>query len=266
MSGDHVSARTFCMTFDLPDGSGLALTSHDRDLEREGMRFSAGATITPQAIRSSLNGEQDDAALSGAVDSEAIEEKALRAGRWDGARMRLSMTDWETDQAETRFIDEGAFGRIEQRGRAFETEFRSPFAELDRPACPRTSPLCRAKFGDRQCRVDLAGRRHQARIVDAKGDRVVLDRDFGAEVAFGTLRWIDGERRGQRLIILTVEDGALRLRDVPDVEPAIGDRVEILEGCDKRVATCRDRFANGRNFRGEPHLPGSDLLTRYPGS
>ena len=34
----------------------------------------------------------------------------------------------------------------------------------------------------------------------------------------------------------------------------------------KLFATCRDRFANAQNFRGEPHLPGNDLLTRYPGA
>nr|WP_232014937.1 phage BR0599 family protein [Sphingopyxis sp. EG6] len=33
----------------------------------------------------------------------------------------------------------------------------------------------------------------------------------------------------------------------------------------KQLATCRERFANAINFRGEAHLPGNDLLTRYPG-
>ncbi len=41
--------------------------------------------------------------------------------------------------------------------------------------------------------------------------------------------------------------------------------VELIEGCDRQLATCRDRFANIANFRGEPHLPGNDLLTRYGG-
>ncbi|MCU0890414.1 MAG: phage BR0599 family protein, partial [Sandarakinorhabdus sp.] len=44
---------------------------------------------------------------------------------------------------------------------------------------------------------------------------------------------------------------------------AVGTRVLLREGCDKRFATCRDRFGNGLNFRGEPHVPGGDLLTRY---
>jgi hypothetical protein len=35
-------------------------------------------------------------------------------------------------------------------------------------------------------------------------------------------------------------------------------------GCDKRLATCRDRFANTLNFRGFPTIPGDDFLTVYP--
>ena len=35
-------------------------------------------------------------------------------------------------------------------------------------------------------------------------------------------------------------------------------------GCDKRLATCIDRFANVLNFRGEPYVPGQDALTHYP--
>ena len=46
---------------------------------------------------------------------------------------------------------------------------------------------------------------------------------------------------------------------------AAGVLVEVIEGCDKSLATCDARFANVANFRGEPYLPGVDLLTRYPG-
>jgi uncharacterized phage protein (TIGR02218 family) len=53
------------------------------------------------------------------------------------------------------------------------------------------------------------------------------------------------------------------LRDVPAFVVAAGTRVEMTEGCDKRFATCIGRFGNAVNFRGEPHLPGNDLLTRY---
>lgn len=36
------------------------------------------------------------------------------------------------------------------------------------------------------------------------------------------------------------------------------------EGCDKRFATCAERFGNGLNFRGFPTVPGDDFLTVVP--
>jgi uncharacterized phage protein (TIGR02218 family) len=55
---------------------------------------------------------------------------------------------------------------------------------------------------------------------------------------------------------------------------AIGDRLVIMPGCDQMRATCKTKFAmtgsvefasgNLNNFRGEPDLPGLDLLARYP--
>jgi uncharacterized phage protein (TIGR02218 family) len=55
------------------------------------------------------------------------------------------------------------------------------------------------------------------------------------------------------------------VRDVARAPIEAGCRVELRDGCDKRFTTCVARFANAANFRGEPHLPGTDLLTRYPG-
>jgi uncharacterized phage protein (TIGR02218 family) len=71
---------------------------------------------------------------------------------------------------------------------------------------------------------------------------------------------------GFRSPILAIEEGVVILRDPPRGSIEAGARLWIGEGCDKRFATCRDRFGNAANFRGEPHLPGNDLLTRYTGA
>ena len=56
------------------------------------------------------------------------------------------------------------------------------------------------------------------------------------------------------------------LREAPAFAAAAGTLVEVTEGCDRTLATCAGRFGNAANFRGEPYLPGLDLLTRYPGA
>ena len=45
---------------------------------------------------------------------------------------------------------------------------------------------------------------------------------------------------------------------------AVGDTFVVTAGCDKRFATCRDRFNNAANFRGFPHIPGNDFIIRIP--
>ena len=85
-----------------------------------------------------------------------------------------------------------------------------------------------------------------------------------ADLARGTLRWLDGPHAGRTMAILAAGAGGLVL-DEP-LSPALtpGCRVMVREGCDHRLDTCATRFANAVNFQGEPFLPGNDQIFRYP--
>ncbi len=127
--------------------------------------------------------------------------------------------------------------------------------------------MCRAEFGDRRCRMNLAQRTSVARISSIDGE--VLELDI-AETSVngwgnGSLVWLDGENAGLHGLIQASDGTRVTLTAPPHFEVEPGACVRIVEGCDKRFETCRDRFGNALNFRGEPHLPGMDLLTRYPG-
>jgi len=87
----------------------------------------------------------------------------------------------------------------------------------------------------------------------------------GADRQGGELLWIEGANCGLGSPVIAVEGPTLQLAEGPVFAVAEPVRVRLTEGCDKQLATCRDRFANAINFRGEAHLPGNDLLTRYPG-
>ncbi len=115
----------------------------------------------------------------------------------------------------------------------------------------------------------MAGRVLATRILAVPDEDVVEVADFSAEAnayGYGRLRWISGANSGLECAVLSSAAGRLTLREPPHFAAAAGDFVELREGCDKAFATCRARFANVLNFRGEPHLPGMDLLTRYPGA
>src|SRR5205085_9990681 len=60
-------------------------------------------------------------------------------------------------------------------------------------------------------------------------------------------------------------DGVLiELWQAPPEPISAGDTFTVTAGCDKRFATCRDRFENSVNFRGFPKIPGNDFVISYP--
>ena len=128
--------------------------------------------------------------------------------------------------------------------------------------------MCRAELGDRRCRVNMAGRRQVARVIGSDQEMLELNVAEPAPNGWGggRVRWLEGSSAGVSSPILTSSGATVILTIPPVLGVVTGTQVEVMEGCDKRFATCRDRFANAPNFRGEPHLPGIDLLTRYPGA
>jgi uncharacterized phage protein (TIGR02218 family) len=113
----------------------------------------------------------------------------------------------------------------------------------------------------------MAGRIGLAHVSAAEGEVLTLDRSEPVANGWGggVLRWLDGANGGLSASVLTSSGSVVTLSEPPPFAVEAGVRVEIREGCDKRFETCRTRFGNALNFRGEPHLPGVDLLTRYPG-
>jgi uncharacterized phage protein (TIGR02218 family) len=247
----------------------LGFTSHDRDLEVDGLVYRAAPGMMPSAV--SLSDGFDPASLdvAGALSSAAITEADLGAGRWDGADLTLFLTSWEAPGAERVVLAEGRIGEVAVKGNGFEAELRGMTALLDRPVVEQTSPECRAELGDPRCRVDMAGRTLVTRVAAlVDEDEVEVEAVTGPAnaYAYGRLRWISGANSGLVSALLSSAGSRLRLREAPAFSASVGDLLEIREGCDKGFATCTGRFANGANFRGEPHLPGMDLLTRYPGA
>ena len=256
----------FCWRIERSDGAGLALTSHDQALRVVGETFRAAPGIVPSAIVRGAGLEPHSGEVAGALTSDALSARDLSLGLWDMARVAIFAVDWSAPDGERIPLIGGELGEVSVAGEEFSAELRGASARLSAPICPETSPECRAEFGDRQCRVDLAGRSIRAMVVSSAGADLVLDQALDARFLFGRARFLSGANCGVASTILAIDGSALRLRDVPRVEVAPGTRIELREGCDKRFATCVLRFANAINFRGEPHLPGNDLLTRYPGA
>ncbi len=262
----ELTSVAFCWRVERRDGAGLALTSCDRAIERDGVRFAAAPGMMPAAIARRAGLEAGSSEVAGAVSSGALSEDDLAAGRWDGAAFAMTAIDWSDPHGEPIALSAGEIGEVGIDGGKYTADLHGTARKLDAPICPLTSPTCRAALGNDRCRVDLAGRSLRARVVASEGDALTLDVAVDERFLFGRLRFLDGLNCGLATTVVESAGSGVRLREMAPSAVLAGDRVELREGCDKRFATCCARFGNAANFRGEPHVPGNDRLTRYPGA
>ena len=264
-----LTTLAFCWRVERRDGVALGFTSHDRDLVMGGFDYRATPGMSPSAVVRSDGLDVDTLDIGGALSGAAISEADLEAGRWDGARVWLHAVDWSNPDDAPLLLARGELGEVSASDAGFAAELRGATAQLERPVVEQTAPLCRALLGDRRCRIDMSGQTRFARVA-ARIDAVTFDVDADEPVAnaygYGRVRWIDGANSGTQSAVLHSDGARIVLREPPPAPIPDGGLVLLVPGCDKIFATCRDRFANGTNFRGEPHLPGIDLLTRYPGA
>lgn len=266
--GQTLTTLAFCWRLDRRDGVTIGLASHDRDLAIGGLVYRAAPGLVPSAVTRETRLEAETMDIHGALTSDAISAEDLELGRWDGAALHLHLTEWAEPGVLWLELARGELGQIERRGDAFSVEMKGPGAALAVSIVPETSPSCRARLGDAACRVNLARHRRIARVAASSGQYVDIEGGgmTPGAFAFGTLRWMSGRATGLTQPISDNDASRLMLDDAPLVEPEAGALVLLSEGCDKRIETCAARFSNAVNFRGEPYLPGIDLLSRYPGA
>lgn len=256
------------------DGVALGFTSHDRNVRIGDLLYRAAPGLVPGGVTWGGADAAGGLDIDGVLSSGAITADDLDAGRWDGAALRLFLYDWSDPDAGTLRLSDGWLGAVHYDrsaggGGQFRAELRDWTQILTAPVVPMTSPGCRADFGDADCGMPLPRFvwRASAQVVEGAWVTVTGDASLPPLDRFvhGRLRWLGGPNGGLVQPLFAADNGALILDQPPAFAVETGTRVLLTEGCDRDFATCAERFANAVNFRGEPHLPGMDLLTRYPG-
>lgn len=264
LTGDLDTVATYWRIF-RTDGVALAFTTHDRDLWFGGLRHRAGPGMLPSALRLTDDLTDDGADVSGALSHDSITDADLAMGRFDGARVEIGVVDWQSLESTTLYG--GTIASITREGAGFSAQLQSAKSAFSRDPVPRSSPGCRARFCGPGCDLPPPAYTHRAAVADggqANGRISFADLPSPERFLHGELRWIDGPQAGQVMAILAADALGLSLDRMPDHTPPPGTRAILREGCDHTIATCAARFGNAINFRGEPFLPGNDLLMQYP--
>lgn len=268
--GDELTSLALCWRVVRSDGVALGFTAHDAPLDIDGLGYAAAPGMAPSAIIVSDGLDIDTMEVDGALAADAITAADLAAGRYDAAAVTIFMVDWRTPEAGQQVLARGRLGDVTQRlsgaGGSFTAALRGPTGDFDATAIETYAPECRAELGDARCGVDLQ-RFTRLAVIASVSDAQTLTLAGGPfdDLGEGRLRVLAGANAGLDARIAAVSGDSITLFEPLPFALTAGTRVELRAGCDKRLSSCAARFANVANFRGEPHVPGGDVLTRFPG-
>jgi len=269
LAGD---ATTLCHAWRVSrtDGIVLGFTDHDHDLAFSDTLFVAASGFDASDGDSESGLAAPSREVLGALSGEAISEADIIAGRYDGAKVELFSVNWAAPAQHIR-LQVLEIGEISRTQTEFHAELRSFTHRLGQTQGRIYGHGCDANFGDGRCGMDLASYTESASVAVVHGagriEAAGLDDFASGYFRYGLATFSTGANAGASMDIESHarEAGVTTLvfwLPLP-IAPVPGDLFTISRGCDKRFATCRDGFANSVNFRGFPHMPGSDFSYSY---
>lgn len=261
----------WCWRVTRTDGVAIGFTDHDQDVVFDGTTFRHFSGFTAGEVTTTLGLTVDNLDVEGALSSVEITEQDLSAGLYDDAEIELWRVNWQ-DPAQRVLMRKGNLGEVERDEVFFRAELRGIAHRLQQARGRVYGATCDATLGDARCGVDLEDPAYKGTgTVTSSSEATIHATGLGsfAEGFFsrGRVTFTSGANEGLafnvRLHTTGSSDAVIHLWEAPVYAVEAGDTFTVTAGCDKRLETCRDKFANVVNFRGFPHIPGNYALTRY---
>ncbi|MCC7546199.1 MAG: DUF2163 domain-containing protein [Burkholderiales bacterium] len=255
--GSEVTTLAVCLRIECVDGLVLAVTDHDLPLTIDGLTYEPALDITAVTSASDMSVGNLDA--EGLIDSAGITAQDIETGKYDGAAVEVFEVNWKSPQLGRLQLRRGHIGEAIPEGARWRFEVRDLVQRYTQQIVELTSITCRADLGDARCGAGLEALEVSGIVQTVTSRRTFTDSartEVDGYFDHGKVTFISGLNTGLSMEVKLYQVGALELHlPMPyAIEP--GDLYEVTPGCDKLFATCRDRYGNQNNFRGEPHLPG----------
>ncbi|WP_372623818.1 DUF2163 domain-containing protein [Falsiroseomonas sp.] len=250
------------------DGTEGLFASLDADVTWGGQTWTAAAPFDATAAEASRSLAAGQMEVAGLLAAPEITAEDLLNGLYDDAEVTVLRVDWGTPSRGAEVVLAGRIGRVTAGQTRFEAELLLPSALLDRPVLDLYTPECRVDLFSPACSVAAAAWTRTATITAVLSDTAFVAAAFTEPAGwadYGRVTVTSGPNAGARREVRSHgADGRIELWEPFAAALVVGDTISITAGCDKRLTTCRDRFANVANFRGFPHVPGTDAAFRYP--
>lgn len=252
-----------CWRATLTDGTVVAATSHDRDIEFGGVTYVATSAYNPTDVESTQDLNPDNLEVEGFLASPSITDADIHSGRWDFAAIEIFEVNYRDLTMGEHGIRSGTLGEVRGGRSKFTAELRGMMQALTRRIGRLTTKDCQADFGDARCGIDLAAWTVTGAVEGVADNRVITDAlrtEATDHFTGGKLTWLTGASAGLSMEVKRSAVGELELQQPMYEAIAVGDTYSVYAGCQKRFdEDCVTKFSNAVNFYGFPHVPGTKI-------
>lgn len=248
------------------DGLVVRVCAHSRDVTYNSESYTA-VPLQPTQLSTKIGPSADNTEITAVLASGAFTEADFLAGRWDGARVEMNVINYLDPSMGYARKMAGYFGEVTCKAGVFTAEIRSLSEVLSQEVGDLTSPKCRVrKLGDTQCTISLTSFTHGVTVSAVTNNRqfTISGSWSNAYFEYGVITFTSGQNAGYSMEVRRNTGGALELALPFTRAVTIGDAATIIAGCNRSRNTCKTKFNNVVNFRGEPDLPGYEKAIRIP--
>lgn len=260
------------------NGNEVRYTDHDREIvvNRTGDPLGINGTYEPvnaltgSSLHSTADMSVDNQESDVTLEDLGITASDIRAGLYDDVRVTLFRVNWRTPNDSGFILKHGPLGHKQLSGRGVATvELRGLTQYLQTTIVQTYSAACRADLGDSHCQFNLASVTitgtvstvTSARLSFTSGDVVGSPNTAGYWTG-GLVTFLTGNNATYRREVRSDNgSGGIVLFEPLPADIQVGDTFTIYPGCDKALSTCKNKFNNVINFRGEPFIPAPTNLT-----
>ena len=258
------------------DGTEFLFTDHNENIVFNTKTFTPLSSLQATARQQATGLRNYNFDIKGVLDSAAITEADLLAGKFREALVSEFLVDWQYPWAGAVISSKHFIENMSFNGEVWEAQLSGISSLISRPVGTVYGRTCRHVLGDDGCKIDLGLFRKAGNSVIAVSESktkftVNVFQPIASDVDdwynFGEITWDTGDNSGiSTEIKLWVGTPTFEISlAIPAPFPInIGDTFSATPGCGKTLQICDDKFDNVVNHGGFPNIPGQDKMLKTP--
>ncbi len=234
----------------------IFLTTGDIDIEINGNTYRSGVISENISVNNLSKTDNIFVQILNIYDNNLIcFENLLRSK----VTIRIAINDSKDENFISSIIFNGFVSQIAEDNGLLGVTISPLTSYLNQSIGELFSPICRECLGSKKCGVSLENYKTKGKIINIISDDCFygdhsVDNDKKVDYyQYGLVKFLSGSLKGICMQIKDEKDGKIFLLKNTKLLK-INDEYEIYAGCDKTIATCKNKFNNVINFRGEPYI------------